>query len=186
MGWNYLPIPKLQRLHRWSLWMDKKVRPTLYNGCNDLSMLGLKLIHVCKGAPGSHPKWTGDGCDASETRTSDPTSIFMTSHDVRVLRHYHRCGIFAHLPTHSRSISIYKPFYSVAIDNAVLFNLATIVLLVQHCFIQCCHRRRSLPRERRWPYWHYSDVIMGTMASQVTSLTIVFSTVCLGADQRKH
>ena len=33
---------------------------------------------------------------------------------------------------------------------------------------------------------HYSDVIMSAMASQITSLTIVFSTVCLGADQRKH
>ena len=33
---------------------------------------------------------------------------------------------------------------------------------------------------------HYSDVIMGTMASQITSLTIVYSTIYLGADQRKH
>ena len=33
---------------------------------------------------------------------------------------------------------------------------------------------------------HYSDVMMGTMASQITSLTIVYSTVYLGADQRKH
>ena len=30
------------------------------------------------------------------------------------------------------------------------------------------------------------DVIMGTMASQITSLTIVYSTVYWGADQRKH
>ena len=33
---------------------------------------------------------------------------------------------------------------------------------------------------------HYSDVIMGTMASQITSLTIVYTSVCSGADQRKH
>ena len=33
-----------------------------------------------------------------------------------------------------------------------------------------------------WFKFHYCDVIMGTMASQVTSLTIVYS----GADQRKH
>ena len=32
----------------------------------------------------------------------------------------------------------------------------------------------------------YSDVIMGTMASQITSLTIVYSTIYWGADQRKH
>ena len=33
---------------------------------------------------------------------------------------------------------------------------------------------------------HYSDVIMGMMASQITSLTIVYSTVYSDADQRKH
>ena len=33
---------------------------------------------------------------------------------------------------------------------------------------------------------HYDDVIMGTMASQITSLTIVYSTVYSDADQRKH
>ena len=32
----------------------------------------------------------------------------------------------------------------------------------------------------------YNDVIMGAMASQITSLTIVYSTVCSGPDQRKH
>ena len=33
---------------------------------------------------------------------------------------------------------------------------------------------------------HCCDVIMGTMASQTTSLTIVYSTVYSGADQRKR
>ena len=33
---------------------------------------------------------------------------------------------------------------------------------------------------------HYNDVIMSTMASQITSLTIVYSTINSGADQRKH
>ena len=28
--WNYLPIPKLQRLHRWSLGLDKQFQTTLY------------------------------------------------------------------------------------------------------------------------------------------------------------
>ena len=32
--------------------------------------------------------------------------------------------------------------------------------------------------------WHHSDVIMGAMASQITSFTIVYSTVDSGADQR--
>ena len=41
-----------------------------------------------------------------------------------------------------------------------------------------------------WQYplrtMYYNDVIMGTMASQITSLTIVYSTVYSDADQRKH
>ena len=34
--------------------------------------------------------------------------------------------------------------------------------------------------------YHYTDVIMGAMAYQITSLTIVYSTVYSGADRRKH
>ena len=33
---------------------------------------------------------------------------------------------------------------------------------------------------------HYSDVTMGAMASQITSIAIVYSTVYSGADERKH
>ena len=33
---------------------------------------------------------------------------------------------------------------------------------------------------------HYCDVIMGVIASQITSITIVYSTVYSDADQRKH
>ena len=33
---------------------------------------------------------------------------------------------------------------------------------------------------------HYSDVIMSVIASQITGVSIVCSTVCWGADQRKH
>ena len=34
--------------------------------------------------------------------------------------------------------------------------------------------------------WHYNDVIMGAISSQITSLTIFYSTVYSVADQRKH
>ena len=37
---------------------------------------------------------------------------------------------------------------------------------------------------RRW--WHYCDAIMGIVASQITSLTIVYTTVYSDADHRKH
>ena len=38
----------------------------------------------------------------------------------------------------------------------------------------------------RWSALHYNDVIMSTMAYQITGLTIVYSVVYLSADQRKH
>ena len=36
------------------------------------------------------------------------------------------------------------------------------------------------------PPLHYNDVVMTTMASQITSLTVVYSTVYSDVDQRKH
>ena len=72
------------------------------------------------------------------------------------------------------------------------------------------HSRRSLVRYIRWNLymrrkrfskvyelimapahfrvraWHYNDVIMSTMASPITSLTIVYSIGYSGAYQRKH
>ena len=36
------------------------------------------------------------------------------------------------------------------------------------------------------PLLHNNDVIMSVMASQITSLAIVYSTIYSGADQRKH
>ena len=35
-------------------------------------------------------------------------------------------------------------------------------------------------------YCHYNDVTMSARASQITSFMIVYSTIYLGADQRKH
>ena len=58
------------------------------------------------------------------------------------------------------------------------------------------NKRLSKQSRRRWfetpspSLWrhsnHYNDVIMGAIASQITSLTIVYSTVYSDADQRKH
>ena len=46
---------------------------------------------------------------------------------------------------------------------------------------------RTVPTEFGTPCMNHSDdVIMGAMASQITSLTIVYSTVYSGADQSKH
>ena len=48
----------------------------------------------------------------------------------------------------------------------------------ERCLLSSCQTEVSIK--------HYNDVIMSAMASQITSLTIVCSTVYSGANQRKH
>ena len=49
-----------------------------------------------------------------------------------------------------------------------------------------CHHKLVLFKLIAKKRYHYGDVIMGAIASQITSLTIVHSTVYSDADQRKH
>ena len=63
-----------------------------------------------------------------------------------------------------------------------------------HGVSQCVENTLQLGYIKSWPRLmlypllsiHYDDVIMSTMASEITSLTIVYSTVYSGADQSKH
>ena len=55
------------------------------------------------------------------------------------------------------------------------------------CCASFCPGYIILLNEFMWLiYPHYDAVMMGVMASQITSLTIVYSTVSSGANQRKH
>ena len=70
------------------------------------------------------------------------------------------------------------------------FELKFILTFLSQCqtFLSQCHKE---PAKRNvFPchdlIMHYNDVIKGAMASQITSLTIVYSTVYSDADQRKH
>ena len=61
-----------------------------------------------------------------------------------------------------------------------------------HCNLQMKAMDTRFPKEvaekktRGYLSKHYCDVIMGAMASQITSLTIVYSIVHSGVDPRKH
>ena len=50
--------------------------------------------------------------------------------------------------------------------------------------VYCCWVQ--MPDHMVYRWWHHGDVIISAMASQITSFTIVYSTVYPGADQRKH
>ena len=58
--------------------------------------------------------------------------------------------------------------------------------LLQHCLGHPCNKGVIARMGSRTNVIHYSDVIMDAMASQITSPTIVYSTVYSSADQRKH
>ena len=64
-----------------------------------------------------------------------------------------------------------------------LAPLTSTIEVAWTAFSHLCSDRRPGTHNKKL---HYYDVIMGTMASQITSLTIVFSTVYSDADQRKH
>ena len=56
---------------------------------------------------------------------------------------------------------------------------------MRHCLSQCAlHCKYAVLS--KYIEFHYIDVIMTTMASQITSLAVVYSTVYSEADQRKH
>ena len=68
--------------------------------------------------------------------------------------------------------------------DSILLNLFTVELKTKQHWVRLCLRS-----EMTWYHTgekHYNDVIMGTMASQITSLTIVYSIVYSGTDQSKH
>ena len=77
-----------------------------------------------------------------------------------------------------------------------MYILSDIICLFWHCFgrgnvlmfsFACFPSLHSKqPLSAIFVAWHYDDVLMGAMASQITSLTIVNSTVYSDADQRKH
>ena len=75
--------------------------------------------------------------------------------------------------------------------SCLSLNMLIYYILVQHwcsdmdrtCCKICITNENSVLQMR---IFHYDNVIMGAMASQITNLTIVYSTVYSGADQRKH
>ena len=48
------------------------------------------------------------------------------------------------------------------------------------------NRYETNTRHCKWYSMHYSNITMSAIESQITGVSIVCSTLCLGADQRKH
>ena len=52
--------------------------------------------------------------------------------------------------------------------------------------VMSCYGWGGIHKPDRWFLHHYDDVRMGAIASQITSLVIVYSAFYSGVDQRKH
>ena len=66
-------------------------------------------------------------------------------------------------------------------------HLSSFVKIIQNCYI--CPGQvdtKTDTHDNMDRLYHYNDVIMSAMASQITSVSIVCSTVGSGADQRKY
>ena len=96
--------------------------------------------------------------------------------------HHHPCKSWSFIPRYSR----------IAIAELVVVNHAAIRRLLQVLVGGKAASYRVITTDiitvysRYIAVTHYNDVTMGAIASQITSLTIVYSTVYSDADQRKH
>ena len=80
----------------------------------------------------------------------------------------------------------YKHIFDMSLHPALM----TLLWTKKVCFISDCYcdltRGMGSKEKQRLCGKHYNDVIMSAMASQITSLTIFYSIVYSGTDQRKH
>ena len=98
-------------------------------------------------------------------------SLFVNCVEVSLTEGTTRC-IVDKIVFHTNNVNMYMWYKTVYYK----LYLTTLTLLL--------HLTSKLFKEQ--PHSHHSDVIMGTTASQITSLTIVYWTLYSVADQRKH
>ena len=86
-------------------------------------------------------------------------------------------------------------FLTISVVTFFEFWSALITFFQYVCLLYSLCNMHTDVTIRYWYKWyhnvtilldHWIDVIMTTMASQITSPTVVYSIVYLGADQRKH
>ena len=92
---------------------------------------------------------------------------------------------YIHL-VHHYALMYFVCFVLFCISRLVspVFPISLIIIstALSHSY-HCPRARETLKTES---YHHYTDVIMAMMVFQITSLTIAYSAVYSGADQRKH
>ena len=95
--------------------------------------------------------------------------------------------LYFHLHTHLGSLHFSFHRNPRMPENVILIvNISPVYVIKTLCPINAVLGRCQWSPPSSGLVMHYDDVIMGAIASQITSLTIVYSTVYSGADQSKH
>ena len=74
----------------------------------------------------------------------------------------------------------------VKLNTLEIHKFRGLLDIIYNLLMTMCHYQNSSTRPSPAPPIFYCDVIMSTMASQITCLAIVYSSIYSGADQRKH
>ena len=107
--------------------------------------------------------------DCSNSHVSINLWRFCPQSDVTVMTPAHPCPHIGTLPTVKLPTRCLWQHISGLVEDCRISNV--LAMLILHFLL---------------PQSLYDDVMMGTTASQITSLTIVYSTVYSDTDQRKH
>ena len=94
------------------------------------------------------------------------------------------CNMATNLSRHQCVIFFRKE--SILDGRPPLWRGLRFVWLVGAVLLACSRKYRETCQRFVHLSTHYDDIIMSAMASQITSITIVYSTASSGADQRKH
>ena len=155
MRWNYLSILKLQRCC-WSLEIDKYFHPTLHNGCNYLSLLGLKLIYVSKSAPLKDIDWIyGSRINQVKLYILQfcPGSDLIFSCDQAALRTF----LSVHPPSVRPSVCLSVTPFSLCSHHRIIMKFSGVITNDRndvHAKVKVtCQRSRS---QRAKPSWAFS------------------------------
>ena len=96
-----------------------------------------------------------------------------------------KCYQTRYLMTQFIDLSVTRPQW-VNLQNLGSRPMLDPLQLQISCYLMVLSQQPIVLKIKLFVVIHYCDIIMGTMASQITTLTIVYSIIYSSADQRKH
>ena len=131
--------------------------------------------------------------DQNAVNTTDKITIIIRIVSLSQIEAKSNCRYFADgIYFLLRKLLYFIPILLGGVFNNPNYNNPTLVYILAWCWTSDKPFSKPMLESLLWfkwvnrPWWHCDHVIMGAIASQITSLTIVYSSVYSDADQRKH